>query len=57
MGKYAALKAMGTFMILNPKKAQTTPALMVTDYLQKQNGKPNVEVGPAAIQQGHLVHP
>ncbi len=24
MGKYAALTAMGTFMILNPKKAQAT---------------------------------
>ena len=24
MGKYAALMAMGTFMILNPKKAQAT---------------------------------
>ena len=26
MGKYAALTAMGTFMILNPKKAQATSA-------------------------------
>jgi len=24
MGKYAALKAMGTFVILNPKKAQAS---------------------------------
>ena len=26
MGKYAALTAMGTFMILNPQKAQATSA-------------------------------
>jgi hypothetical protein len=26
MGKYAALTALGTFMILNPKKAQATSA-------------------------------
>ncbi|WP_189663015.1 hypothetical protein [Polaribacter sp. IC073] len=26
MGKYAALTAMGTFMILSPKKAQATSA-------------------------------
>ena len=26
MGKYAALTAMGTFMILNPKKAQAASA-------------------------------
>jgi len=26
MGKYAALTAMGTFMILNPKKAQAQSA-------------------------------
>ena len=26
MGKYAALTAMGTFMILNPKKAQASSA-------------------------------
>ena len=30
MGKYAALTAMGTFMILNPKKAQATSCLLYT---------------------------
>ena len=31
MGKYAALTAMGTFMILNPQKAQATSASPIRD--------------------------
>jgi uncharacterized membrane protein YgcG len=31
MGKYAALTAMGTFMILNPQKAQATSASPILD--------------------------
>ena len=31
MGKYAALTALGTFMILNPKKAQATSASQSPD--------------------------
>ena len=36
MGKYAALTAMGTFMILNPKKAQATSATSKPWWLIKQ---------------------
>ena len=37
MGKYAALTAMGTFMILNPKKAQATSGPSDPGVLNKTN--------------------
>ena len=41
MGKYAALTALGTFMILNPKKAQATSARF---YYQRLKSSQNYSI-------------
>ncbi len=45
MGKYAALTAMGTFMILNPKKAQAQSAAPGSSDDSDDSGNPPPPTG------------